>query len=270
MPLVMAPRRLTDAHAQRLERIRRALIAALVLYWQREGFDDPPIEQSTALTLAAQRLVVGQTDAYLSLAVAQVYGEQATPYGLDSERLIGANARNGVLLETVFERVAHVGRSDGFERGLSYLRQQSITNAQLAHRRASFAVTSSDTGIVGYRRQVAAFGGKACGMCIAAATRTYFKEDLQPIHTSCRCSVVPLYDTDVIDRKLDMERLNMVYARSGGAKDFQSLRRVRINRADLPGSVDFDELSSLNVRIVDDVELGPMLDADRHDSLFAV
>lgn len=270
MPLVPAPRRLAEAHWFRVERIRQALIARLVAQWTAADPEDPPIEQSVALTLAAQRLIVKQTDAYFTTTAVAALGDAPQPIGLDPERLIGKRSRRGIALEEIFHRTALVQRQDGFERGLAYLRQQTITGSSLTSRFADHAAMDADPRVVGYIRVNNPGGGKVCGMCVAAATRMYHKADLKPLHHACRCTVQTVYDSARAGGTIDRKRLEAVYEASDGATDFASLGRLRFSADQLPPAVQADAIRALDVRITLDRELGPMLTARRHDTAFAV
>ncbi|WP_343955657.1 hypothetical protein, partial [Nonomuraea longicatena] len=57
-----------------------------------------------------------------------------------------------------------------------------------------------------------------CDLCVIAATNTYRKRDLMPIHPACGCSVEPIYSTDDEDAELD-RRVAEAYKRA--AKDVQ-------------------------------------------------
>ena len=263
MAQVPASRRLSDAHWARLDRLRTATARRMVAV-----VADP--EAAAQLMLNAQRIAVAQTDAFFALAAADAVGAAPTPIGLNPEPLIGMNARHGRSLESVYGGVQRVVRQDGFERGLAYMRQQIVTDTALAQRNASHAAMEADDSVVGWRRVVNPGGGKVCGMCVAASTRTYGRGDLQPIHRQCRCTVQPIFDSSFTGRVLDRDRLQAVYAQAGGATDYRSLSRIRIAEGDLPAGVDSAELNALNVRIVMDPELGVALDADRHDVQFSL
>jgi hypothetical protein len=267
--LVRAPRRLSSAYWLRIERIRRQLIRSAEAQWALAGFNSPPIDESVALTLAAQRLAVRQTDAYLTVAAASALDAAPEVTGLDPERIIGRASRRGVSLEEVFARTALVGRQDGFQRGVSYLRQQLVTNVTLAARQAEHVGMAVDERITGYIRVNNPGGGKVCGMCVAAATRIYHKADLRPMHHHCRCTVATVYET-ASKGTVDRSRLDAVYRDSGGDTSRRALGRLRYSEDDLPASVEADAIRALQVRVEMDRELGPMLQAARHDTAFTI
>lgn len=263
------PQRLADLHWQRLGRIREA--AFLRLAAGRLVDLDPAT--AARVMLAAQRTAVAQTDAYMAVAASTVLGAPSAPIGLDADALIGARARHGRSLESVYGATRLVARQDGYERGLTYLRQSVATDIALAQRNASGVAMSADDSVAGWRRVLNPGRGAVCGMCVAASTRTYSRSDLQPIHRSCNCTVAPIFDSSFTGRILDRDRLEAAYAQTGGATSYGEMRRIQIADGDLPAGLDssaLDELNALNVRVVNDPELGPMLDADRHDSHFAI
>lgn len=267
MALVAAPRPLADANWRRLERIRQATFAAVMAQWQTGDF---PLDTAVQVVLAAQAAAVGQTDGYVAAAATVVLETQVDPVGLDPRFLTGARARHGVPLEEVYGRVAKAAREEGMQRGMAMLRQSITTDVALAQRNASNAAMEANRAVAGWRRVLNPGGGQVCGMCVAASTRVYRRGDLQPIHRMCRCTTRPIYDTSFTGRTLDRERLQAVYARSGGSTEYKDLARIRFRADELPAGVDSEALDALNVRVVADRELGPMLDADRHDTHFAI
>lgn len=266
MALVPAPQRLADLHWLRLERIRLAAFRRL----SRGRLVDLDPEVAARVVLAAQRTAVAQTDAYMAVAASMVLDAPVEPVGLDAEPLIGVRARHGRPLEEVYGGVRRVARQDGFDRGLAYLRQQIMTDAALAQRNAAHAIAEADDSVAGWRRVLNPAGGNVCGMCVAASTRVYGRSDLQPIHRQCRCTVQPIHDSSFTGRVLDRDRLEAVYERSGGSTRREDLFRIRIPEDGLPEGVDSAALDALNVRVVNDPELGVALDADRHDSHFSL
>lgn len=202
------------------------------------------------LVLDGQRTVVAETDAYLSLEAGLATGTSTDPWGIDAERLIGAAARRGTLLEDVYGRNLH---SDAGTLAARVTREVA-TDMQLAARSAAWIHTTADPRIVGYRRTLGT--GPNCGLCIAASTRRYGREDLQPIHAHCGCSVEPIYGTAPADMVIDRARLEDLYNQVGSTSAAQ-LSRYR--SSDLPATVDPSRVPE--VTVVDTPELGPTLTA---------
>lgn len=267
---VSAPPRLLAAQWRAAERQRQAVIARALNLWAQAGYAAEAIQPTVALVLDGQALVVAQTDAALSLAAGLATGTDTSPIGLDPAPFIGRAGRNGTALETAYGRTLRVAGEDGPARAASYLTQVVRTDLQIAQRGAALAHNLADRRVVGWRRQTSP-GGKTCGLCVAASTRIYRRGDLLAIHRHCRCTVYELYSSDPIRGDLlDMERLQAVYADAGGLTDARTLGALQYADHELPPGIDTDAIRKLNVRVVNDPELGPLLDGDRHDTSFDI
>lgn len=266
------PPRLVSAQWAALERLRARTAAVAAAQWQAGS--DLPLEAIVATVLAGQRAIVAQTDAGLSLAAGIATATEVTPLGIEADALIGARARNGTSLETVYSRTAKVAREDGFQRGVAHLRQSIYMDTQLAQRGAANAHAEADRRVTAWRRQTnQVSGGKTCGFCIAASTRLYHRGDLLPLHHYCRCSVVEIYVDSFQGPTLDRERLDAVYARTGHDASRQALGRIRMDAVDIPAAVDVETVKAIDAlapTIRMDPELGPYLDGARHDSSFVL
>lgn len=75
--------------------------------------------------------------------------------------------------------------------GRAALQRLTSTDLQMAHTRSARDFMVGQERIVGYRRVLG--GGDSCPLCRSAATRTYSREDLAPIHERCHCSVAPVF-----------------------------------------------------------------------------
>ncbi|WP_436759423.1 hypothetical protein [Streptosporangium sp. V21-05] len=118
---------------------------------------------------------------------------------------------NDVPLEDVYTRPFHRVWTDLAE-GKPYpvaveavadkLSRAVEADLQLASRSAAQAVIEADERIIGYKR-VLSDRPNHCPLCVVAATNTYKREDLMPIHPGCGCSVNPVYadgdDSDSLD-----------------------------------------------------------------------
>lgn len=264
------PPRLVSAQWAALERLRARTAAVAAAQWVPG--EKLPLDVVVSTVLAGQRAMVAQTDAGLSLAAGVVTRTDMSPLGIEADRLIGARARNGTSLETVYSRTAKVARQDGFARGVAHLRQNIYMDMQLAQRRAADAHVQADRRVTAWRRQTSGVG-KTCGFCIAASTRIYHRGDLLPLHPSCRCTVAEIYVDSFQGNVLDRDRLNAVYEQTGFDTSRQALGRVRLDAADLPAGTPVEvveEIRALDPFIRMDPELGPFLDGNRHDSAFAL
>ncbi|GAA1909339.1 hypothetical protein GCM10009737_08220 [Nocardioides lentus] len=115
------------------------------------------------------------------------------------------------------------------------------TDALLARRDAALAIFD-ETGVVnGYRRVIRPELSETgtCGLCIAAAARLYKTDELMPIHTRCKCTVLPIVDGNDPAAGFNIADLEALYAATPGTS-----RR---------------DLAKTRYRIRRDGELGPLL-----------
>lgn len=115
----------------------------------------------------------------------------------------------------------------------------SLTDAQLVRREAA-ARTLEEAGVTKYRRiirpELSATG--TCGLCIAAATRVYKVSQLLPIHSRCKCTVLPILD-GLDPGDINAADLEQIYATIPATKR--------------------GELSRFRYQVTDDSEIGPAL-----------
>lgn len=128
-----------------------------------------------------------------------VYMQQLLPKAkikLDFDELIGESVRNGVNPFDVYKRAVRTARitysrTDLVElavnAGLDQLLKSVEQDLQLSSTHAARA--SLQQAKVDVYRRVTTYG--ACDLCVAASDRVYHTADLLPIHTHCRCRVVP-------------------------------------------------------------------------------
>jgi uncharacterized protein (DUF2267 family) len=112
------------------------------------------------------------------------------------------------------------------------------TDVMLADR-AQSRQTMRTRGVQRYRRVIrpyAGSGGPVCGLCLVASDRTYFVEDLLPIHANCRCGVVPIGAAADPGFKLNSDDLKAIYkaagSTGGGKLQGGALKRVRVQIAE--------------------------------------
>ncbi len=235
--------RLHLAYRARLGRLREAAVARAL------KAADP--EEAVQIVLAAQRQAVTDVDAYMSLEAGLATSSSTEPWGLNPDKLIGQAARRGTLLEDVYGRhwIADAGSFAG------RITREVNTDITLADRGGGFVHTEGDSRIVGTRRVLGS--GPNCGLCVAAATRTYRKSDLRPIHHHCGCTTSPIYSDKAPGwNKPTNDMLRGLYARAGGTEG-SKLRRIVVDPNDVPAGVEIARLP--HVDIIDTTELGPTL-----------
>jgi hypothetical protein len=101
----------------------------------------------------------------------------------------------------------------------------------LAMRETSRQILQASKAVVGYRRVIHPELSQTgvCGLCIAAATRVYRKQDLLPMHDRCKCEVVAVTAADA-GEQMNRRDLDALYKRAAAASsglDRGSLKRVR-------------------------------------------
>jgi hypothetical protein len=223
------------AFRARLVRVRAAAVATVV---GRDTADVAEfVNRAVPVVLDAQRAAVAATDALLSLEAGLATDTSTQPLGLDPERLIGRAARRGVFLEDVYARNHRAAVSTFAER----MAREVNTDITLAQRSAAWMHTAGDPRVVGWRRVTS---GGACILCSVAATQTYRRSDLQPIHDHCSCTVSPIHGEG---RPPTRQALEPLYAQVASAGS--SVRRI-------PATATTPE-----VAIVESAELGPTLAA---------
>jgi hypothetical protein len=128
------------------------------------------------------------------------------------------------------------------------LREVAEGDMQLVYAHASRAAMEGlppDQQPSGWRRVLQ--GSTSCAMCVLASTQRYHREDLNPIHPYCDCTVEPIYGP-IHDRVIEPQLLEQVHAAVfdlTGVKD----RGAR--------AVDYRHIMTQIVR--NHGELGPML-----------
>jgi hypothetical protein len=92
------------------------------------------------------------------------------------------------------------------------LREIAEGDMQLAYTHASRAAMEGlpvGQKPTGWRRVL--IGSENCAMCVLASTQRYHREDLNPVHHFCDCTVEPIYGP-VHDRVIEPQLLEQVHA----------------------------------------------------------
>lgn len=102
-------------------------------------------------------------------------------------------------------------------------------DARVAARDARARRLAAAPDLIGWRRIIhpEESRGGTCGLCIAAADRIYHTDDLQALHSRCKCTVLPV--TKALDPGIGLNRdsLNALYRQAGGTGR-QELAKVRM------------------------------------------
>lgn len=237
----------TAAYQQQLRRLAATLAAALGIVWQRLPDPSPQATEEwlravVPLVLASQTQAVVLSDAYVASYVTAETGRRVGPVGIDPAPIIGVRARGGTPLERVYARpvgllVAGMAAGKTLDEALRQERwrldRDAQTDVSLAARSARRELGMAEDEIVGYRRVVS--GG--CALCASFADSFHRADDFMPIHPGCNCGGEPVLrdegrnrpESPVID--------------------------------DIPSRAERAEQGERVARVVNDSELGPLLEA---------
>lgn len=188
---------LTAAHKRRLDALRAVTTRRTTNLFARSSTPTDAsasrfVADTVPLVLAAQAAAVDMVDAYLSTYAGIATGTSTRPVGLDPTEIIGAKARNGTFLETVYRRPFWQWQRDGNrDAAAARITTDVLTDIQLAQRDATWARMQVDERLPRWRRVTA---GSSCQLCTAAATRTYRNINQVHIHPGCDCTVEPVVD----------------------------------------------------------------------------
>lgn len=154
------------------------------------------LDQVLPVTMGAQQAMARLTDAYLSAHIADQFGKQFAPLGVEA-----AAAIRGVDPEVVYARPfgqlwTELGKGVPFPVALDHsvdrLTSIALTDLQLTKTHTSRMVFGAHDGVRYYRRVPQ--GSETCALCLIASTQPYSKADLMPVHPGCDCGVEPLAD----------------------------------------------------------------------------
>jgi hypothetical protein len=224
---VMNGRRVEPVGAVDVTALRRALSDDMVRRLVEalpEDYDFAPSQPESA----TQRTVV---------AAGTAPARTATPA---PARTVPPEEAYGRIFDSARYHVVAKGYTDEQVRAKSIARAASVaqTDVMLADR-AQSRQTLRGRGVQRYRRVIrpyAGSGGPVCGLCLVAADRMYFTEDLLPIHANCRCGVVPVGDAADPGFRLNREDLKRIYAAAGstggGKRQGGALKKVRVQIAE--------------------------------------
>jgi hypothetical protein len=203
---------------------------------------------------SVQRTQAATTNAYLTKVTRELTSRRITsPKVIDVREL-----RSGVTHAGAYGRVADYYRwrkSEDDERAeeLAIERATVIaeTDVDLAFRDMANRFMESSTNVHGFRRVIRPerSAGGSCGLCVVAADRVYSREDLLPLHSRCKCTVLPI--TDDHDPGLDLNEADFrtLYGTDTGALADNGTK----------GRTDAATLKRGRYVVKDHGELGPVL-----------
>ena len=237
--------------------LRRRSAAAVATAWQRLGSYNEQdvarfVEQTRPVVEGARQASARATEVYLTSYVDGGVQGLPTP-----------QVRGGIPVDEVYRRPfvqvwTNLAEGRRWEDAVRSGQLRAVgavnTDIQLASTHTSQMWIETQPAVTGFRRVLGP--GDNCGLCIAASTQRYRRQDLLPIHTNCGCSVAPLFDGERPSRDAYDEVLRLaepVAERQGrNVTDRRVLSRVRPGR----------DLADVQVR--EHGELGPTLTDASH------
>ncbi|WP_288047934.1 hypothetical protein [Nocardia sp.] len=114
------------------------------------------------------------------------------------------------------------------------VKMELATNVALAERETEHEISKRagivDLDVIGWRRVIRPERSKTgtCGLCVAASQRRYKTSELRPIHTGCKCDVLPIKEGADGDPGLQLNNddLKRLYDDAGGTAA-QQLHRTK-------------------------------------------
>jgi len=244
--------RLSRQHTIQRSGIQRRLVSQLLALWSRPIYNDPPTvasyaARSATLVEAALTAVSKSQSAYLSL----VLGAMGLP--ARQPRSATVYPRSGTTVLDVYRRPEQQvrwelsqGRSSEAAVNAAIRRVTALASDDLsaAMRDQTKATLSAQKKVVGYRRMIHPELSKtgSCGLCVVASTNFYTVKDLMPLHTLCKCGVMPITKDLDPGLKLNADDLQKFY--------------------DAAGSTAAEDLVRTRVVVHENGELGPILRRD--------
>ena len=118
--------------------------------------------------------------------------------------------------------------AEAAEKAVKKAVQLANDDLMLTRRKAPMKIIQGSEKVIGYRRVIMPELSESgtCGLCLAASTRLYSKSELLPIHTNCKCEILPVTKTQDPARLFNEEDLQRLYEIVGGnsAADLLTVR----------------------------------------------
>lgn len=136
-----------------------------------------------------------------------------------------------------FER--SVGSPDqvALDKALTRLEVMVDDDLMLARTHQAREIATANPRITGTRRLIhpELSRGGSCGLCVAAADRIYYVEDLMPVHERCKCTTALVSDDDDIGYLVNADDVGEVYGAAGSTKgaDLKKVRAVIVDHGEL-------------------------------------
>lgn len=159
------------------------------------------------------------------------------------------------------DRYVQSAVDEWLDAALGRLKTTADTDAQLSMTR-SVLERYKGSGILRYRRvihpELSQTG--SCGLCVVASDRLYSVADLLPLHSNCKCGVMPVTEDSDPGSGLSQSDLNRVYRKAWDA--LSDKRRKELEDAGFTYTTFGSDLMQVSVRTTVNKELGPVLERD--------
>ena len=235
-------RMIMEVQAKGFSMIVARLIKELSALWRDANMYDGDLvaaraARSATIVESAQGVVKSQTRSYLKFAY-----QQFEDLDFPTEEEI--DAVNDQMLERAvspldewnrpaeqYRYAQSTGKNDreAMEIAIKRVEELADLDMELAMRKQASNIIKATPKVTGYRRVLhpeLSESGTSCGLCIAASTRVYKKEELMAIHDHCHCSVMPIVGDEDPGNQFNEDDLKVLYELAKGT-DQQSLSRVR-------------------------------------------
>jgi hypothetical protein len=196
---------LVDTQSAQREALAGRILALIEQEWSSLGsWDSTDVDRFLSRVIpivsGGQKMTARIVDVHVSQLLSEMTGDTISAVGLN-----GADLENlrGVPAGEVYRRpfvelwsALKEGQlfADAIEVGRSRLNEIADDDMSLAYRHANKLTLERQPRVTGYRRIVRPelSKGGTCPLCHLAAENRYRKSDLLPIHTHCRCAVMPI------------------------------------------------------------------------------
>jgi hypothetical protein len=196
---------LVDMQSAQREALAGRILALIEQEWSSLGtWDARDVDRFLTRVLpivsGGQKMTARIVDVHISQILSEMTGDTIPTVGLsgtDLENLRGVPA--GEVYRRPFVEVWSALKNgelfaDAIEVGRSRLNEIADDDMSLAYRHANRLTLERQPRVTGYRRIVRPelSKGGTCPLCHLAAENRYHKSELLPIHTHCRCAVMPI------------------------------------------------------------------------------
>jgi hypothetical protein len=248
---------IVESYSSRRESLLTNLLRALAGLWSSfdDWYDDDMVKARAARSATlVETSMDEQRRLARSFATQMLRNLNAAPYSVPPQRDV--YERSGSNIIEVYSRPAEqfryarsieLDRPTALDRALKRVADLAETDLSLAERDETQRIYASSPKVIGRRRIIHPELSKTgtCGLCVVAADRLYYVDELMAIHDRCKCTDAPVTADLDPGQSLNREDLERLY--------------------DAAGSTAGADLKRLRVTVQQHGELGPILRQSGHD-----